>query len=552
MLMKISTFVIIILTLLKFTPAYAQDDNLKIRIASNGKIVSFGYFEGQLIFNNGDTLGGDFSKFNWDSGYFLACYDSTGQTLWTRFLKNQGLNCSGFCPGIGLCIDKNDQILVTGGFTDTIYFNSGYYLNTASLSSFIAEYDLNGIIISAHRSTENQSWSKGVDIDVDLNRNIYVTGTFYDSLSFGSLSINYNLPKDGIYILKYDSAWNPVWLTSINSNSSMVPIQQEVYSLDVSDSGNVFLCGYFGGGIGRGNLVIGSLGIISDSLMYSSFFLKVDMNGNAIWLNKGTTLTSAYYFGNFAEQIVSDNSGNAYAVGYFYSQIEFGNLPVLTAGNSTDLYLVKFDPSGNPSWTLQSTHSGNMGFIQAAGLAVDRNQNIVTIGNADVNVIFSPLPPSGGNGFLIKHDSTSNPLCIQSYIGSLQDICLDSLGNAFTIASITGSHFSSIKITKWNTLCNTTFDILIENDFVNRIESPEKTDEVHIFPNPIQNNFNITLLHDKPVDLQIYSWDGKIILTKKLLEKITTVDFQDIVPGIYTCVLKGENFTTVKRIVKVD
>lgn len=59
------------------------------------------------------------------------------------------------------------------------------------------------------------------------------------------------------------------------------------------------------------------------------------------------------------EDVVFDDSGNAYVCGYFTNKVQLGGLTVRSDFNGRDVFVVKFDSRMNPLWMNKATGPGN-------------------------------------------------------------------------------------------------------------------------------------------------------------------------------------------------
>jgi hypothetical protein len=142
-----------------------------------------------------------------------------------------------------------------------------------------------------------------------------------------------------------------------------------------------------------------------------------------------------------------DNSGNVYVIGSFFSSsITFGTNVLVnanTTGISSDIFLVKYDPSGNVLWANQF---GSIGNDRGTDIALDFQGNIFITGYFDSpNLTFGTVTLNNvdtSDIFIVKFSSTNNVLWAKSKGGMGADlsysVATDFLGNAF----ITGEYSS--------------------------------------------------------------------------------------------------------------
>jgi hypothetical protein len=141
--------------------------------------------------------------------------------------------------------------------------------------------------------------------------------------------------------------------------------------------------------------------------------------------NSGNVIWAKKAGGNNDDRVLSiatDNSNNVYITGYYYSTIF--NLGTLTINNSglNDVFVAKIDAFGNPVWL------NNFGSTQGEcgqGITSDSNGNVYVTGFTNsliINVGSDSLVNSGTTDlFLVKYDSLGNPIWIRSAQGTGYD-----------------------------------------------------------------------------------------------------------------------------------
>ena len=119
----------------------------------------------------------------------------------------------------------------------------------------------------------------------------------------------------------------------------------------------------------------------------------------------------------FGSLVVSDELGNAYVAGTFATTLQLGSSELHGVGGS-DVYLVKLDPSGTPSYGVVL---GGAGDERVQSLALDSARNVIISGT--------------GLGTL-KLDPEANILWSKDFFGQ---VAVDALGNVLLTGALTGS-----------------------------------------------------------------------------------------------------------------
>jgi len=149
-----------------------------------------------------------------------------------------------------------------------------------------------------------------------------------------------------------------------------------------------------------------------------------------------------------ARDIDTDAFGNIYLTGLFWYETDFEDITLTTSGLGAP-FVVKTDPLGNVIWAKQF---GSSGLNLANGIAVDSSANVYTIGTFNGIANFDSFTLDAGNSsdiFVLKQNSSGNVLWVtpfttpQNSIGLVSEsIVLDTQGNIYT-----SGYFSSDSIT---------------------------------------------------------------------------------------------------------
>jgi len=105
--------------------------------------------------------------------------------------------------------------------------------------------------------------------------------------------------------------------------------------------------------------------------------------------------------------IIVDSNGNTYVTGYFEGTVVFGTQTLMSGGDS-DIFVSKFDVSGNWLWTAQA---GGTSADQGHGINVDASGNVYVCGDFHGTALFgtTQLTSSGSTDMFVgKLDSNGN------------------------------------------------------------------------------------------------------------------------------------------------
>lgn len=333
---------------------------------------------------------------------------------------------NGSCEGWNMAEDPLHNAILTGFFADTIQIGSVSLATYNNEDLYLIKYDPSGNLVWAKQavlpSANCSEWYS--NIAVDLNGNNYITGFYYDSLIFDTYTVVTTVNYPGIYLVKYDINGNAIWAVSPPKTGNLNS-RDEALAITVDTKSNPYISGYF-----NYNLVFGP-----DTLQtnYSEMFIaKYGNIGNAIWAEQPAYMSSSGSSGGMS--LTTDSKNNIYLTGYFSDTLLLGSS--LLANSATDIFLAKFDTSGNFIWAKQA----NCNYpSKSNAITTDKNGNIYMVGSFTDSITFSSTILQSGSYntdlFIARFDSLGN--IIWGDAGVLLD---NNNWNAYTIATDTLGH----------------------------------------------------------------------------------------------------------------
>ncbi|HOL33357.1 MAG TPA: SBBP repeat-containing protein, partial [Candidatus Syntrophosphaera thermopropionivorans] len=205
-----------------------EDSGHSIAVDASGNSYVTGGFEGTAIFGS-TTLESSGSQ-----DIFVTKLDNRGNWLWA---KKAGGTDSDY--GYGIAVDASGNSYVIGCFySATATFGSTTLTGNGYNNIFVAKLDSSGNWLWAKNAKESP-YDYGHGIDVDASGNSYVTGYFYNSVTFGSTTLTSSGGAD-IFVAKLDSSGNWLWANNAGGTSDECG-----NGIAVDDSGNSYVTGYF-------------------------------------------------------------------------------------------------------------------------------------------------------------------------------------------------------------------------------------------------------------------------------------------------------------------
>ncbi len=500
----------------------------------SGNIFVTGFFGSPTITFESDTL--------FNAGYndiFLVKYDASGNVLWAKNAGGSGIDNS-----YSITKDSSGNVYVVGEFfSPTITFGS-YTLNNASAPDysdiFIVKYDTNGNVLWA-KGAGGSEYDAGKSITTDVVGNVYVTGYFQSpTITFGSYTLN-NSGIDDIFLVKYDENGNTLWAKNAGGIYT-----DHGNSITTDASGNVYVTGEFASPIITfGGDTLFNVG--SDDI----FLAKYDANGNILWVKDAG--------GSAGEQgysINTDTSGNLYITGKFGSPtITFGSDTLYNAG-SDDIFLVKYDSSGNVLW---AKGVGGNSVERGSCITVDINENLYITGYFQSSTLIFDSYTLNNTGnfdiYIVKYDTSGNVHWAKSASGSSSDysnsITADTYGNVY----VAGNFYSSAITFGSFTLNNTGGSDIFVAKFGTGASINEFSNNtmITVYPNPVTDKLQIEVPQKSVlivIDIEILNIEGQTIKTIFSNSKSATVDLTGLSSGVYIVRVKTAKEIITKKFIK--
>lgn len=229
-----------------------QDDenSYGIDLDVNGNIFVTGIFYGTADFDPGVNTYNLVGN-SQNSDFFILKLDQNGNFMWAKSYGDALTDV-----GFKISTDLNGNLYCTGWFYGTVNFDPGQ----SNFSLTAIQSNKNGFVLKLD-SAGNFLWANGIlgiasvepfDITIDLNSNVYITGSFTGTADFDASQNTFNLDSDFGYdliITKYNT--NGAFEFANNVGLLQQISNEGAYgnAIYVDNSANIFVCGGFGGTI---------------------------------------------------------------------------------------------------------------------------------------------------------------------------------------------------------------------------------------------------------------------------------------------------------------
>ncbi|MCP4133877.1 MAG: hypothetical protein GY754_23105, partial [bacterium] len=241
-----------------------------------------------------------------------------------------------------VAIDSSGNIYITGNTKGDLVGNT----MAGDSDIFLVKYNSTGIK-QWTRQTGSSANDSASGMAIDSDGNIYITGR-----TDGSLDGNTNAGCSDIFLVKYNSSGEKLWTRQMGSTGSDWAI-----GVSTDSDGNIYITGQTDGDL------VGNTNTVDSDI----FLVKYNSSGVKQWTRQmGSSANDS------PTEIVIDIFGFIYITGH-----TCGNMDGNTNAGDDDIFLVKYNLSGDKQWTRQiGTDKADHG----NGVSVDSSGNIYVAG----------------------------------------------------------------------------------------------------------------------------------------------------------------------------
>jgi len=385
LLLVISTFLVLSSEIQAQTLAWARsiggtsgDVSRSMVTDASGNVYVVGQFQGMVDFDPGSGTTNLTSNGNED--VFFAKYDKLGNLVW---VKQIGGTAQDVVEGIAL--DGSNNIYISGAFQNTVDFdpNAGTQnlMSAGNADLYLAKYNNNGEYQWAFNLGTAAGSERGLEVEVDQNSNVVLTGSFSGTVDFDPSTTNTaDVTAVGDrFVAQYDSNGAYKWAIAIPGT-----LRNTFDHLALDANGNIYLVGDFTG-IEDFDPSVNSANLTSNGDR-DVFIAKYNSSGTYQWAkNIGGTSRDV------GQAIALNNSNEIAITGAFQGIADFDpgtGTANLTSNGGQDIFIAKYDNSGNYQW---ANGIGGTGTDQGNAIRINASNQILLAGAfSGANIDFDP------------------------------------------------------------------------------------------------------------------------------------------------------------------
>jgi Fibronectin type III domain/Beta-propeller repeat len=337
----------------------------------------------------------------------------------------------------GVAVDAGNNVYITGYFRSTVSFGGASL--TGSSNAFLAKYSSTGAHVWSKRLSTG-GLDEGTAVTVDGAGNPIVAVGIYQTSDFGGGPLTTAGGADTV-LVKYSAAGAHLWSRRLGGSADDITAG---LAADPT-TGEILAAGYFGGSTNLGG------GVLTSAGGNDVFLVKYSSAGAHLWSRKWGSTGDDRGYG-----VAVGPSGYVAVTGTFTNSVDFGAGPVPNSAGS-DIFLLKYSASGICQWSKGFGSTVSLSSQIGGGVAFDPSGNVLLTGSVVSTVDFGggPTPGDGWyNAFVAKFNSAGGYAWAKRYVNGTghsngRVIDSDSVGNVlaageFEVAiNVGGATFSS-------------------------------------------------------------------------------------------------------------
>jgi hypothetical protein len=327
------------------------------------------------------TIGGTAHASLGGSDMYLVKLGPTGEVLWARTPGGEGLGNFGQDGIAALALDDAGNCYVTGTYNKDARFDSIALASPNVFEVFVAKYDSSGRVLWARSGGSNGALHVAFGIAIDKDGDSYITGKFFNTLSFDSFVCDAGDPEQKIFIAKLDRDGRFLWAKEVGSGGYYGAGED----IAVDNEGSAYVVGQF-----RATINFGDDSHSYGQMRYAFLAVKYDRDGNYKWSRQSAGDDQSVE----TMRACIDARGNLVASGAFSGGIEFGATSFASAGNCA--FVTKIDRDG--AYLMARRIEGTSG-ITAAGIAAMSNGDCELVGSFSDSMTIDTMRVRSSGGY---------------------------------------------------------------------------------------------------------------------------------------------------------
>ena len=310
----------------------------------------------------------------------VAKLDPDGNYVWA--VRGGG---GGHDLGRDIVVDSSGNIYVIGTFQSEATFGNDKLTTKGRDDVFVTKLNNDGSYVWTRQFGSADGDNEGYGIDVDAAGNVYISGSFGETMQFGDISRKAAGSRD-LFAAKLDSDGDVTWVYTAGGEE-----KERGRGIKVAADGHSYVTGSIRGtatfATQSGDKVLTSAG------SQDVITLKLSSDGQAVWVAQAGGAGE-----ELGRALAIDDEGNSYVTGFFREKLTFGASEFQSKGDM-DVFITKVSDSGDYEW---ATSAGDV--LLQFGRSIDvHNGKVYSTGSYERSPSFgdTQLSSEGGEDLFV-------------------------------------------------------------------------------------------------------------------------------------------------------
>lgn len=443
------------------------------------------------------------------------------------------------------CDQATGIIYVTGSFYNTLTIGTESVTSNGGTDIFIAAFNESGNIIWL-QSFGGTGTDEGVKCVVDVNGNLILAANThaYQFPNSDQVAIG-----ESVCIAKMNNNGVVIWSVCESVNNTGIV---KIMDLFADENANIYITGYFNGTLNAG--FNGTQNFISAN--QNLWIAKYNALGNPVfYYTPASALTST----SAGTGITATGNGSIYIAGFYEGTFSFAGKP--SSGLDRNVMILEMNANGNP---VNATYFESPGYQQSGKIAITDNNYVAISGYfLDMFTINGNTHyTSGGLDAFVAYSSALNGISDCEIYNTLGDDLINELqseGNELIVSGYFGANQSGVNLTLGSNVYTSnggsdgfTVSFSIENNTTGISDSQESVKNVIAYPNPTNGATTIKLQNENEALLELIDITGRKIMNLKVpsYSNSVQIDLSNLNSGFYQLVITENDKVSFVKIEK--
>jgi len=522
----------------------SYDNYSKITLDNEGNLYCIANYSNNPFFNNTPVI--TFGS----SNIILSKFDKDGTFIWCKTIAYG----SNIVPSD--IIWENEKITISGYFLSNLIFLKNNNTTRDTLKSnghydvFVAQLQSDGTLI--HKKSFGSSEEDKIVEMILINKNIVITGTFYNYIEFDPLNPNelstlYSAGNRDLFLTCLDPNLNLIWAKRAGGYYHDIVEGMALYNDEI------YLTGSFVNNMNFNTPSSGNGNVLSAYGYGDIFVAKYDKFGNPHWIKRAGSSGDEYNF-EISYEKGNDlfiNKYGVYVIGNVYSKSHFNgpedtNFTIYNSFNTYGRFFAHYSHDGTIKWVkeLKTISMYDSPLLHGSDNYIGISENF-RINFSEYSTYYQDsisFIKRGSLDYVTRLFDFNGTFITGASIGSVNSESVTDIivlkNQIYLSGSFSGLlYFNDGPTSISEIVSKGSDDIFIARypfpDFiVDTVEIPNYS--LKLFPNPAEKQITITNTTDQ-IGLNYFLYDimGKMVFQGALIQNENIINISNLNAGIY-------------------